>query len=360
MIKVLTRYIIIIIFLGGCYDKTSSKWKVIMPEADQLSNENKIAILKIQSAELLPSSLAAIANIYDELEDWPMAMETINDAIELQPMNSSFHTMKARYAFLLDQKSVAYREALTAYQLGAKSLQQSLELAKMAAALAEFSIVGDLIDSLVLIYPNDLDIIYVAARKYDQEGNVELAKKNYQVVMNNRPENLQNLLYYVRLMFAQKDFEKAKIIINNDSLLGTNLQVINLKADIYFALEDYDSAALFYRLVLTQQQDTTAFNAAINAYSLADNIDSTISVAELAVGAYPDNKFYLYEAAFGLDKKYQFDEALVYYLTLHKLDTLDTLVAAELAYLQRKIAYLQRRNEAQKKLADSLKIVLQN
>ena len=331
-----------------------------MPESDQLSNEKKIALLKSQSAVLSPSSLAAIANMYHELKDWPMAMETINDAIEQEPMNSSFHSMKARYAFVLDQKSVAYREALTAYQLGTKSLQQNLELAKMAAALAEFSIVGDIIDSLVLIYPNDPEIIYVAARKYDQEGNDDLAEKYYQQVMIDQPDNLENILYYTRMLLTQNNLHQAKIIINNDSLLSPNLQVILLKADIYFQLAEYDSAAILYQLALKQQQDTTTFNATIEAYTLADNIDSTISMAESAVSAYPDNKYYLHAAAFSLDKKYRFDDALVYYLTLYSLDTLDTLVAVELAYLQRKIAYLQRRNKAQKKLADSLNTVLQN
>jgi hypothetical protein len=39
---------------------------------------------------------------------------------------------------------------------------------------------------------------------------------------------------------------------------------------------------------------------------------------------------------------------------LYQLDTLDTLVKEELSYLQRKIAYLQRKRQKQRILADSL------
>jgi hypothetical protein len=41
------------------------------------------------------------------------------------------------------------------------------------------------------------------------------------------------------------------------------------------------------------------------------------------------------------------------------MDTLDTLVSAELAYLQRKIAYLQRKRLEERNLADSLSNTLQ-
>ena len=43
-----------------------------------------------------------------------------------------------------------------------------------------------------------------------------------------------------------------------------------------------------------------------------------------------------------------------YYQKAYELDTLDTLLKEEISILQRKIAYLQRIKEEQRKLADSL------
>ncbi len=351
-------YYIIIFFTGGCHQKTNSKWQVMMPEDDRITNAQKIDLIERQSTNLSPTSLAAIAKLYSSLEAWPKAIAAINDAIVQDPMNSSYHNMKARYAYRLGQKSVAYREALTAYQLGSRSLQQSLELAKMAAALSEFNIVGNIIDSLVLIYPDDIDIIYVAARKYDNEGNPLQARKNYHKVFKNRPGDQENILHFTRFLIAQNDLQSAKHVITHDSLSLLNRQLILLLADIHLGLEEYDSAALAYQSALVNGRDSTTYNSTIRAFKLAENLDSVISVAEAAVSTFPANKYYLHTAAKGLDQRYRYDESLVYYLTLYEMDTLDTLVAQEMAYVQRKIAYLQRRKEEQKKLADSLNKVL--
>ena len=70
--------------------------------------------------------------------------------------------------------------------------------------------------------------------------------------------------------------------------------------------------------------------------------------------AFPENKDYLSITARTLDERFRYDDALPYYLTLYQLDTLDTLVKEELSYLQRKIAYLQRKRQEQRILADSL------
>ena len=106
------------------------------------------------------------------------------------------------------------------------------------------------------------------------------------------------------------------------------------------------------------EADTTTYNKTIKSYELAELTDSVINISEAAISSFPTNKFYLYTAAKNLDNRFRYDESLEYYLTLYQLDTLDTLVGQELDYLQRKIAYLQRRKVEQKKLADSLNKVL--
>ena len=112
-------------------------------------------------------------------------------------------------------------------------------------------------------------------------------------------------------------------------------------------------------MALVESTDTITYNRILHSYALAGNSDSIISVGQSAVLIFPDNKEYLLMTARTLDKRYRYDDALPYYLTLYQMDTLDTLVRAELSYLQRKIAYLQRKRREERQAADSLSNALQ-
>jgi len=342
----------------ACQQQPTAKWPIVMPEDEGLSDSEKIYLLSERWETLSASGLAAVAELYENQELFTNALVAINEAIMKDPMNSSFHSMKAEYAFKLGNKSVAYRESLTAYQLGSKSLKQSLTLAQMAVALSEFKIVGDIIDSLLFIYPQNPDVLYLAARKYDRDGKNLLAANNYAKVYEVNPANTENNYYYSRFLVDRGEYDVAKQIISLNNSLLENKQSCYLRGDIYSSLEQFDSAAIWYQLALSKSADTTTYNKAIHSYQLAELTDSVISISEAAALSFPENKYYIYTAAVNLDKRFRYEESLNYYMTLYQLDTLDTLVGQELAYLQRKIAYLQRRKEEQKKLADSLNKVL--
>ena len=333
--------------ITGCQFNPHSKWQVYSANDDQLTNQQKIDLFIAGSNNLSSASLAAVAQLYENQAAWSQAMVAIKMAIREDPMNSSYHSLKANYAFELGQKSVAYREALTAYQLGSKSLQQSLDLAKMAVALSEFSIVNNIIDSLVLAYPEDMDVLYMAARKHDKNKNVALARSYYDKVNRNHPENINNSLFYGRLLIAQNDLLTAKTVLEKSINYNPSTSLYLLQGDVQYGLKNYDSAAYYYQLTLVERADTTIYNRILNSYVLAGVSDSLISLGQQAVTAYPENKNYLSITARTLDRRFRYQDALPYYLTLYELDTLDTLVKEELSYLQRKIAYLQRNRQKQ-------------
>jgi tetratricopeptide (TPR) repeat protein len=337
------KLIILTLAITSCQYSPHSKWRAHNVDDDQLTNQEKIDLFISGSNKLSSSGLAAVAQLYENQLAWNQAMVAIKQAIEEDPMNSSYHSLKADYAYALGQKSVAYREALTAYQLGSKSLQQSLDLAKMAVALSEFSIVNNIIDSLLIAYPDDVDVVYMAARKHDKSNNSDLARKYYAKVNRANPENIDNALFYSRFLLAQNEFEEAKSVLDKAIDHNPSQAICLLQGDVHYRLEQFDSAAFYYQMALVSSIDTTTYNRILDSYSLAGINDSLISIGQSAVQAFPDNKNYLLITARTLDKRYRYDEALPYYLSLYKMDTLDSLVAAELAYLQRKIAYLQRK-----------------
>lgn len=346
--------ILLVLLITGCQTSPHSKWQAYNASNDELTNQQKIDLFVAGSSNLSSSSLAAVAQLYENQAAWNEAMLTIKQAIKEDPMNSSYHSLKARYAFELGQKSVAYREALTAYQLGSKSLQQSLDLAKMGVALSEYSIVNNIIDSLLLAYPEDVDVLYMAARQHDKNNNTKLARAYYAKVNRLQPENKDNSLFYGRFLIAQNDLIAAKTVLVEALNYNHSMPICLLQGDVHYGLEQYDSAAFYYQLALVERADTATFNRVLDSYLHAGNTDSLISLGQSAVLAYPAHKDYLLLTARTLDQRYRYDDALPYYLTLYQLDTLDTLVKAELSYLQRKIAYLQLKRQEQRILADSL------
>ena len=337
--------IFLVLAITACQFSPHSKWQAYNANDDQLTNQQKIDLFIAGSNNLSSASLAAVAQLYENQAAWTQAMLAIKMAIREDPMNSSYHSLKANYAFELGQKSVAYREALTAYQLGSKSLQQSLDLAKMAVALSEFSIVNNIIDSLLIAYPEDMDVLYMAARKHDKNNNVVLARSYYDKVNQAHPENINNSLFYGRLLIAQNDLLAAKTVLEKTINDSPSASIYLLQGDVQYGLEQYDSAAYYYQLTLVERADTTIYNRILDSYVLAGDSDSLISLGQRAVTAYPENKNYLSITARTLDRRFRYQDALPYYLTLYQLDTLDTLVKEELSYLQRKIAYLQRNRQ---------------
>ena len=172
-------------------------------------------------------------------------------------------------------------------------------------------------------------------------------------------KNQDNTFYYAQLLLKQKDPLAAKNIIAESVTDNSSRRLYLLQGDVYSELALFDSAALFYQMALVESSDTSTYSRILNSYQLSGNSVSLISHAKAAVIAFPENRTYLQIIARTLDQRYLYDEALPYYLRLYKLDTLDSLVGAELSYLQRKIAYLQRQRQQERKLADSLSQVLE-
>ena len=353
-------YVFILVFLLACNLQPYSQWPIKLTEDDILGHEDKIALItrNYVGKENSAKTLTAIARLYAEDENWPKALANVNRAIKLDPLNSNLHSLKADYAYQLGYTSVAYSEALTAYKLGVKSLRQSLGLARMAVSLSEFAMAGEIIDSLLLVYPDKPEVLYLAARKYDKHGDALKARACYQKVALLTPVNAENAFYYGRFLLNQNEPLNAQRVLEQAATGDNTWQYQQLLGDAYFLSGNYDAAAISYHRALASNTDTLLFDKLLDLYQNTGRADSLVRLSRAAVAAYPTNRTYLLVAARSLDKRYQYEEALTYYQKLYKLDTLDSMVAAEMSYLQRKIAYLQRKQQEQQQLADSLSKVL--
>jgi tetratricopeptide (TPR) repeat protein len=353
-----SRIFLLMVFTLGvlaCNTSPYSKLETHTPEEDNLTSSSKIAIYEESATVSSATSYAALARLYENQQAWSRAMGQIKMAIKEDPMNSYYHSLKANYAYALNDVSTAYREALTAYQLGSQSLQQSLILAKMAVALSEFSIVNNIIDSLAIVYPNDPEVLYMAARKYDKTGNNSLAESYYGKVLKLDSSYQDNILYYADFLFRQKQYNKAKEVLGKIEKREPSINILRLKADLYYNLGELDSAVALYKETVRLNADTITYNRIIDIYIDQGSTDELIQVYREASDDFPEIVKYKLLAARALDKRYRYDDALVYYEEAFEMDTTDTLIAAELSYLQRKMAYLQRKKNAERMLSDSLK-----
>jgi tetratricopeptide (TPR) repeat protein len=263
-------------------------------------------------------------------------------------MNSFYHTLKSNYAYELNDLSTAYREALTAYQLGSKSLQESLILARMGVALSEFSIVDNIIDSLLVVYPNDPEVVFMAARKFEKSGQTGQAIDQYQKGIAIDPEREENYYYLAQLYLELDNARSALKMLDQFELPNLEPRLAALKAAAFKSTGQVDSAANYYSFLVANEKDSLVYQQLIDLYSSNDKRQELTEIATLAADSFPKSKYFVRKAGEVLDNRYKYEDALVYYRRLYKLDTLDTLVAEEISVLQRKIAYLQRKRKVER------------
>lgn len=340
-----------LICLAGfsCDTVSSSRFEVVDLENDQISDREKIILFEASTDRLAGPAHAAIAKLYANDGDYRSALGAIHEAIILEPMNSFYHTLKSNYAYETGDISSAYREALTAYQLGSKSLQQSLILAKMGVALSEYSIVDNIIDSLVLVYPNNPEVVYMAARKFEKSGKTGQAIDQYQKGIQLDPDMEDNYFYLARLYLSQGNALSALKTLESKEIPVIEKRSAMLKAEAFQQISEVDSASKYYSFLVQEEKDSLVYNRLITLYDSAARRDALTGTITLAADSFPESRYFLKTAGEHYDKRYKYDEALVYYQRLQKLDTLDTLVAEEISILQRKIAYLQRKRQEETK-----------
>jgi tetratricopeptide (TPR) repeat protein len=218
----------------------------------------------------------------------------------------------------------------------------------MGVALSEYSIVNEIIDSLVLVYPNDPEVVFMAARKLEKTGEVKKAIEKYREGISLDPGRTDNYYQLAALFLEQDDAGSALEVLRPLATSDADLRLALLKADAFSQTEEIDSAARYYNLLVAGKKDSVIYQRLIDMYREHDRYGDLVAISALSADSFPNSKYFLKNAGLVLDKRYQYNDALVYYRQLYELDTLDSMVAQEISILQRKIAYLQRKREVER------------
>ena len=350
------KWFFILLVAVACNSQPYSKDYIYEQKDDRLSLQEKVALLRTSSAINDDALLSSISLLYAQNKNWVEAKEAISKAIKLNPINATYHLYLANYNAELANNLEAYEEAKVAFELGTYNKKLESLLARMSLETADTINRSKFVSAYYQANKQKEDAKILMARLYIVESKYEDANKLAQVVLRNDSSNRDALKVAYRSNAKMDSTSLA--IYYGEKLLKTD----SLNAQYYFELAN---------MYLTQGHSAKAANYFVRSYKQL----SLISSLYLAMGNYTklglnDSIIFYSDSAFAgknasdehlllmraraFSNRYKYDEAIVVYNRLVKMDSTDSVVNAEQALVQRKISYLWRKNREQKQLADSL------
>ncbi len=350
------NWVFILLAAVACNSQPHSKDPIYEQKDDRLSLTDKVALLRTSSAINDDALLTSISLLYAQNKNWVEAKETISKAIKLNPVNATYHLYLANYNAELANNLAAYEEAKVAFELGTYDKKLEGLLARMSLETADTVNSNKFVSTYYQANKQSGEAKILMARLYLLENKYDSANKLAQVVLAKDTTNTDaiKILYKSN---AKMD-STSLAIYYGEKLLKTD----SLNAQYYFELAN---------MYLTQGHSAQAANYFVRSYKQL----SLISSLYLAIGNYTklglnDSVIFYSDSAFAgknasdehlllmraraFSKRYKYDDAIVVYNRLVKMDSTDSVVNAEHALVQRKISYLWRKNREQKQLADSL------
>jgi tetratricopeptide (TPR) repeat protein len=345
----------ILIFVLSCTEKPYGEHQIMVSENDQLLTVEKIELIEDRLGDLNDDNiLSAVAVLYERNKEWDQAYTAMQEAIKLSPLNPSYHTKKAVYAFELGLYETAYEETNIARELGYTNYQQDILLARLALTVGDSS-ASSMMENVVAKYPQHPTVKYLSAVLYLQQGDSLRAYDLFEQSLAIDRNDEEVMLAFAELLIDVDSMAYAERIyteLNNSS--GDAMKYANELGDFYVSTNRYDTAVYFYKYLNRNTSDSVALIGIIDIYWELADYDSVIVYATASTAQLSSPNYGYLNIARALDKKTYYDSALLTYTRLYETDTTDSLVASEMVSLQRKIAYLQRQRDLQRILADSL------
>ena len=340
----------------SCGTRPYSEYPIALIDDDKLTTFEKIDLVESGIQDLSDDKMmAAVAVLYESNRNWQSAYFSIQEAIKLAPLNPSYHTKKAWYAYELEDYETAYEEANIADELGFENYQQDILFARLALTLGESIEASKLMQNVASKYPNNATVKYLSAILSLQKGDTVGAIGLFEASLEQDPKDEEITLDFMNLMIEVDSLQYAQRLMSSImAISGSPSDYYIMNARLLETMGETDSALHIYKTAYTSSTDTTALISLVTIYWDLAEYDSTLKYAQRSENELGSPRFGLLTSARTLDKLVYYDSSLVIYTQLYELDTTDSLVGAEMAILRRKIAYLQNRREEQRRLADSL------
>lgn len=349
-------FALILILLFGCKYKPFSKDYIYTQSDDNLSLQEKVSLLKKSSSENDDALLASIASLYAQNKNWVDAKNSITKAIKLNPLDASYHLYLANYNVELNEPEQAYIEAKIANDLEAYDPKLEALLAHMAIKTKDTIEGGVFVRNYYNANPNNTSAKFLMARQLLFEKNY---MGSYNLIQNalrkdslNQDDLETAFALYSNIDSVSRAIAFGKRLIELDSL---HVSYYDQLSDLYMLSGDNKLANHFHAISYTLKPDIGKLLGVIKYYENEQMYDSVLYFSDSTLaGTYSNDRSILLSRARAYDKTYKFDNSYEVYERMLKVDSTDSIAATEQASVQRKIAYLYRKRQEQKRLADSL------
>ena len=340
----------------GCKVRPYSREQIYVKADDHLTLQDKVTILKASSSVEDDALQASIANLYAQNGNWYQAKTSISKAVKLNPLEPSYHLSLAHYYVELNSPELAYNEAKIAHDLNAYDPNLDALLAKMAIETADSVEGASFVKRYYSANPQSSEAQLLMARLDLFEQNFYDAKKLVEQGLHTDSLNEQGWLTAFQVNNQLQDYENAELagfkLIKLDSV---NVNYYKQLAYLFEQKGDDKQAAHYYFETYKLEPDLKLLRNKLEFELSNGRYDSVLYYTDsLVAGSNYDSSYILLERARAFEKRYKYDDSHALYTRLWKRDTTDSVVLAERAIVQRKIAYLQRKKQEQKRLADSL------
>ena len=333
-----------------------NKEKIYTKSDDHLSFQEKVDILK-NSTKIEDDALyASIAGLYAQNNNWVDAQSSMVNAIKLNPLEPSYHLNLAHYYVEVNKPRLAYQEAKIANDLNAYDPNLDELLAQMAIETGDSIEGASFVERYYNSNPKVEKAQLLKARLALYQNDLQQAKTLVELGLRVDSLNKKGLQtafeLYKKLNDSDKTEESGKKLIDLDSL---NTLYIKQLAKWYKTEGDSQKAAHYYYSLYKLDPQFEDLKFVINYQKEREQFDSVLYLTDsLISGSFYSDKNLLIERARAFDKRYKYDDSYVVYSQLLERDTADSVVLAERSIVQRKIAYLQRKRQEKRRLADSL------
>ncbi len=340
----------------GC-SRPYSKEKIYTEKNDRLPLHQKVELLLGKSIHSNDDVLlTAISLLYSRNKNWVEAKESIQKAIKINPVNASYHLYLAQYNAKLAQNNEAYNEAKSAYELGAYDTNLEAFLARMAVATADTLRGQPFVEKYYQNNRNSTEAQLLMTQWMALNKHYNAAIKLAAHVLQADSLNTQAM----QLKFkAWVKLDSVKLAVTQ----GEQLVALNWQnpwgyftlGQLYEQQGNLPKAASYFAKAYNLAPSAETLSLVVDSYNALDMYDSVLYYSSYQVAGQSAQKYNIQlSRARAFDKRYNYDSAFIVYGRLLKIDSTDSVVTAEQAFVQRKIAYLQRKKREQKQLADSL------
>lgn len=259
--------------------------------------------LEIESENI--EILFQLGELYYLLQNFGRASQYLEKVLAKNANHIESLMLLRKIYFKLDDYNKAYSYAEKCFDVKRTS-DNLAEMITISAKLGKFNIIKDFVNDDLMTD----NVMYIAARAYYDNKDLQSAKEMLEKAYSKNPENEDILVLLGKIYFDEDNFEKSKEIFSGFSKNSQNPEVLNYQG--LFALEDMnfiDAIKFFSKACNINKNNARYYYNLGNAYFYNGWHYEAVNAYLNAVRLSQDNLDYRYSLAYLYFEMKQYDKS---------------------------------------------------